>query len=275
MNALLEIPALLYLLLIQLACGIVFASQFAPGERSFLRQQSLFAFTFLFLAPLICLLMTRSISPAEARPELYCIGALGVGLIADFWLKYEPGARTLETILNWLMALIALFLLYALSLPYTSVSGSDASSLVPFFLFLGSSLLLGAIWTAMTGTRRNFEAESPLPGSAFFARLLFLACSGFVLTAIFTSLALPLHISPHQAIPATPESIAGWHAWHCGLSGFAVLAFLVAVYRTHLIRSKDTDDTIPGLPAMGFAFIFALLGEACGRVAFLASYAAA
>ncbi|MBD5641594.1 MAG: hypothetical protein HDQ91_04165 [Desulfovibrio sp.] len=274
MNALLDIPQLIYTLLIQLACGIALACQFAPGERGFLKQQALFAFTFLFLAPLLRVIMEHSVSPAVSRWEMYCIGALGAGLIADFWLKYEPDARPFERILGWLLTGAAIALLFCASLPYDAADSPELGTATTFFLSLGSAMLLGSIWVAMAGSRQSRETGLPLPDNAFFSRLLFLGCSGFVLTAIFTPLALPLQLSPRQILPATPESIADWHAWHCGLSGFAILTFLVAVYRTHLLagaRDKG-EDIIPGLPSMGFAFILALLGEAVGRVAFLTAW---
>lgn len=175
MNTLLEIPQLLYTLLIQLACGIVLASQFAPGERAYIRQQTMFAFTFLFLAPLLCAVLEHSLPPAESHWEMYCIGALGAGLIADFWLKYEPGAKSFEKILDWMLAFICIALLFCISLPYGNTVRPGLASLSAFFLFLASALLLGSIWVAMTGTRRSWESDAPLPGNVFSEGCCFFA----------------------------------------------------------------------------------------------------
>lgn len=260
MNTLLEIPELIYVLLIELACGIALAAQFAPGERAYLRQQALVAFTFLFLAPILSLALGHTLPGSALRWEIYGIGLLGTGLIADFWLKFEPGAKAFEKIVGYGLSFAALLLLYATSLPYKS-------GFIPFFLFLGGALLSGSIWLAMTDARYSALHPGSARGTSFYYRLLFLCCSGFVVIAIFTPLCLGQPQSQNQ-LPL--ESLTEWHAWHCGLAGIGLLTFLVGLYRAR--QSSQNTDIIPGLPSMGFAFIFALLGEACGLAAFLSSH---
>lgn len=263
----LESALIIYRLLIQLAIGIALATQFAPGARKFMRNQTFLALAFLTLAPLVSLCFSPELGIKRdsiwSVRELYCIAALGVGLICAAWLRYEPGHATFEAIVNWALTILGVCLLFAMSKIY-GISESGWQLNASFFLNLASALLLGSIWTAMAYTREDFRSQTKVSAPVVFGRLLFLAVSGIVLVAIFTPLA--------QNLAHMPDA-AAWNAWHGGLSGFATLTFLVAVYQSWPGRDKslrqEPNAVLPGMPAMAFAFILALLGEACGLAATL------
>lgn len=282
MNVMVELPLILFTLLIQLGTGAMLAAQLLPPvTAASLRGQSFWAFCFVAAGAIISLAHIGT--PPAPVTILHSFSWLTIQLLSVLvlcvvlgylaWLRKKDEIGHWENFLAWLAVGLGFWLIFVMSRTYVSPFLPAWQRFVTFFLFCASTMILGAMWTAMTLACKGFSGPlSAVPTT--YGRLLFIALSGLVLLGTFIPLALPVFQGKSAlAMIASIPGIALWHSWHGALSGFGVLIFMTGIYRRISTVGRNPDLTIPGLPTMGLAFTLAMLGEISGRVAFYLSYA--